>query len=676
LANLLAKETSPYLLQHANNPVDWHPWGDEAFKKAKGLDRPVFLSVGYSSCHWCHVMERESFEDPTVAEILNREFVAIKVDREERPEIDAIYMSSVVSMTGQGGWPMSVFLTPDGLPFYGGTYYPPVPRHGMPSFTQVLDALSGAYRERRQEVTDAGKALLQRIETGFALPSEGQLAEGTIVEAGNSIVSASDLENGGWGSQPKFPQPMLIHFLLNRYVASGDDVALKVAEGALQKMARGGIYDQIGGGFHRYSVDAFWLTPHFEKMLYDNSQLVRVYVKAWQITGNLIYRKVAEETLDYVMREMTLLDGGFSSTQDADSEGVEGKFFLWDKGEIHEALGEAAEDFARTFNVSTEGNFEGQNILNRIRPTTIQDEGGDSDSAQELSGFDDARKKLFEIRSTRIRPATDDKVITSWNGLMMAAFSEAAIAFDRSDYWHVAEKNANFIVANMRNNDGRLLHTWRNGRASVNGLLEDYSYLIEGLLCLYQGKFDEKWFVIARELADVICDRFYSHEGGFFDTSDDHEELITRPMFLQDNAVPSGGAMAATTLLKIADLTGEYRYREMAESALKSVSNQLDRYPTGHGQWLIALDYAIANPVAVALVGKFKAKEMQDLLAELRNQYRPHCVVACGLGSNSAVPLLKGRDVLNSQPTAYVCRDFVCSLPVTELHDLRNQLMD
>jgi uncharacterized protein YyaL (SSP411 family) len=669
MPNRLIDETSPYLLQHADNPVDWYPWGEEALDKAKAEDKPIFLSIGYSACHWCHVMAHESFEDEGVAAILNEHFVSIKVDREERPDLDRIYMNAVQSMTGSGGWPMSVFLTPEGQPFYGGTYFPPTPRYGIPSFTQVLVAVADGWRNRRQELVKSGQRLVVALEQQSAMHEgvkrEGVKREGleseTVESAFQNLLRRFDRVHGGWGDAPKFPQPMALEFLLHYHHATSNANALEMVTQTLEAMARGGMYDQLGGGFHRYSVDERWLTPHFEKMLYDNAQLAQVYLHAWQVTGKTFFRTVMEETLDYVMREMLAPAGGFYSTQDADSEGEEGKFFVWTPQELRDVLGVEAESFMVAYGVTLHGNFEGKNILEFV---------GDMEQRPALAN---ARCKLFEAREKREHPGRDDKVLTSWNGLMLATFAEAGRVLGREDYRQVAQKNAEFLLRELQADKGRLYHAWKDGRARFNGYLEDYSYLIEGLLELYQTTFEPRWYQAAQELAETVLARFRAPSGGFYDTSDDHEKLITRPRQLQDNAVPSGNAMAVLVLLRLSGLAVEPRYAELAETALGPMQPLLAKYPLGFAQWLTALDYALSHPREIAIVGDPETADTRALLDICTIGYRPHQIVALGApdAEASAIPLLQNRGQIDGQATAYVCVDFTCRAPVTDPDELR-----
>jgi uncharacterized protein YyaL (SSP411 family) len=668
MPNRLAGETSPYLLQHAHNPVDWFPWGPDALARAKLLDRPIFLSIGYAACHWCHVMERESFEDETTAAFLNGRFVAIKVDREERPDLDQVYMAAVQAMTGGGGWPMSVFLTPEGRPFYGGTYFPDEPRHGMPSFLQVLEGVDRAWREQRSEVQGAGQRLVDALAAQNRV--EGLAGDPTpaLLEAAVAGIEASfDARNGGWGGAPKFPQPMTIEFLLRRAVATGDARPLAIARRSLDAMADGGVRDQLGGGFHRYSTDAEWLVPHFEQMLYDNAQLARVYVHAWALTGDARYRAVAEGALGYMTRELTTADGAFAASQDADTEGEEGATFVWTADEIAEVLGDDdAALFAEHYEIAPLGNWEGRTILRRTSPPA-----GDSTEALLAS----ARARLFERRRGRPQPARDDKALAAWNGLAIAAFAEAGRLLGDDRYVAAATRAAEAIVGGLLDAEGRLGRSWKDGRATGQGVLEDYSHLAEGLLALYEATFEERWFTAGRALMDRVLDHFADPAGGFFDTADDHERLVTRPKDLQDNAVPSGNAMAATVLLRLAAWTGEGAYRTAAERAIRTVAPFAERYPTAFAQWLSAIDFALADAVEVAVVGGPGDAATRALLEPVAAGFRPNQVLAAAADPGaSAVPLLRERTMVGGLPTAYLCRGFTCRMPVTDAAALREQL--
>jgi uncharacterized protein YyaL (SSP411 family) len=675
MANHLVGETSPYLLQHVDNPVDWYPWGDEAMALAREQDKPILLSIGYAACHWCHVMAHESFEDEATAAQMNADFINVKVDREERPDVDSIYMQAVTAMIGRGGWPMTVFLTPEGKPFYAGTYFPDEPRHGMPSFRQILTGVKQAWDDDRESVLSSASEVAEQLRTLSSVALEADaVTEDVLRAAVRGLAGNFDAMSGGFGGAPKFPQPMTLEFLLRRHLRDPDSDALAMAEKTLDEMAQGGMYDQVGGGFARYSVDAQWLVPHFEKMLYDNAQLARVYLHAWQITGNDLYRRVTEETLDYVLREMRDEEGGFYSSQDADSEGVEGKFYVWSASEIRDALGEEADLFMRVYGVSEQGNWEGHNVLHlRVEPTRLAERTGldPDDLAARLSA---ARAKLYDIRSKRIWPGIDDKVLTSWNGLMLAAFAEAGVALRRRDYTDAARANAEFLYRTMRAESGRLFRTWKAGsRAKYNAYLEDYAYLAEGLLALYEATFDERWVSWARELAGLMVIHFNDeNNGGFFDTSDDHEQLIHRPKDLQDNAVPSGSSVAATVLLKLSLLTGNQDYWRLAERSVETMTKLMRQYPTGFGQWLNAASFVASEPTEVALVGS--EEEVAPLLDVLRGGYHPFRVIAAGREGDAPLPLLENRPKVDGKGTAYVCRQFVCQAPVTDPADLADQL--
>jgi uncharacterized protein YyaL (SSP411 family) len=658
MPNRLASETSPYLLQHKDNPVDWWPWGPDALARAKLLDRPIFLSIGYAACHWCHVMERESFESEQTAAYLNERFIPIKVDREERPDLDQLYMGAVQAMTGQGGWPMSVFLTPEGRPFYGGTYFPDEPRHGMPSFRQVLEGVDRAFREQRAEVEQAGVRLVGALVEQQRLPDEGpEPSDGLLDTAVDHLQRTFDAHNGGWGGAPKFPQPMTIEFLLRRHVRTGDDRPLAIARRSLDAMADGGIRDQLGGGFHRYSTDARWLVPHFEQMLYDNAQLARVYLHAHQATGDERYADVARGVLDYLLRELRREDGAFAASQDADTEGEEGATFTWAAAEVREVLGDDAPRFTAAYGVTDDGNWEGRVILERVVPP--------ADAATEAH-LAAARARLLERRAQRAQPARDDKALAAWNGLAIAALAEAGRLDGGSAYVEAAATAADTILGGLRTADGRLGRSWKDGRATGDGVLEDYADLADGLLALYEATFDERWFVAARDLAEQVLSRFADPSGGFFDTADDHEQLVARPKDPQDNATPSGGSMATLVLLRLAALTGDGRYRTAAERAIGQVTAFVGRYPGGFANWLTAIDFALAPVVEVAIVGDPTDTDTQRLLAPAREGFRPHQVIAVGASKGSAIPLLEGRFALNGRPTAFVCRDFACRQPVLE----------
>ncbi|HEX2172045.1 MAG TPA: thioredoxin domain-containing protein [Dehalococcoidia bacterium] len=680
MPNRLAQETSPYLLQHANNPVDWYPWGPEALERAKAEDKPILLSIGYSACHWCHVMEHESFENDQIAALMNENFVNIKVDREERPDLDSIYMEAVQAISGHGGWPMTVFLTPEGKPFYGGTYYPPTDRGGMPGFPRVLLSIANVYRTRRQDVEQSVREILGRVGNSLEFRgSDDALQPAILDDAFRALAQQFDRRHGGFGGAPKFPQPMNLEFLLRTYLRIGDEGARLMAEQTLQAMASGGIYDQLGGGFHRYSVDAEWLVPHFEKMLYDNALLSRVYVQAAQVTGDPFYRRIAEETYEYVRREMTSPEGGFYSTQDADSEGEEGKFFVWKPEEIEAVLGpEAARIFNAFFDVTPRGNFEGHSILNvpRTLETVAREVGASEEKVREVVVA--GRAKLFAEREKRVKPGRDEKILAAWNGLMLRSFAEAARAFDRDDYRRIAEANATFLLDKL-SRDGRLLRTYKDGQSKLNAYLEDYAMVADGLLALYETTFDLRWFNEARRLVDIMLDQFWDEErGGFYDTSRDHESLISRPKDLFDNATPSGNSVAADVLLRLAALTGSPDYERSAVATIGLVAQAMSRYPTAFGRMLSALDFHLSSKREVAIVGDPDDASTRALLAVTRSAFAPNQVVALRRPDDwepaGAIMILEDRPDIEGRPTAYVCENYACQAPVTEPADLARLL--
>ncbi len=679
MTNRLAKETSPYLLQHAHNPVDWYPWGDEAFTRARAEDRPVMLSVGYSACHWCHVMERESFENEGIAAIMNEHFVNIKVDREERPDVDSIYMGAVQAMTGQGGWPMTVFMTPDGKPFYGGTYFPPEDRGGLPAFPRVLEAIASAYRNNRSQIVQTTEQLLAHMRQASAgVRGVEPLTTDVMNRAFAHLAAQFDNKNGGFGLQPKFPQPMTYEFLLRQHLRTGDPEPLEMVETTLDRMAMGGIYDQLRGGFHRYSVDTFWLVPHFEKMLYDNALLARLYLHSYQVTGKPLYRRVVEETLDYVLAEMTDETGGFYSAQDADSEGEEGKFFVWRPEAVAEVLGkDDGELFNRYFDVTVDGNFEGMSILN-VKSPPAEFAAREGLSEDELTALlTRGRAQLLEAREERVRPGLDDKVLTSWNGLMLAAFAEAGMVLGRSDYVETASTCAGFLLDSLR--DGyRLLRTYKGGEAKLKAYLEDYAYLVSGLLLLHEATFDGRWLREAIDLGRDMVDLFWDEPAGqFYDTGIDHEELVVRPRDIQDNATPSGSAMAADVLLRLGVVTGDGDLERRAVTSMRSTITLMSQYPMGAGHWLSALDFYLATVKEIAIIGD-ETDGAPGLAAEAFRHYLPNRVLV-GLGDDddhgtAELPLLKDRGKIQGRATAYVCRNYTCDLPVTEPQALARQL--
>jgi uncharacterized protein YyaL (SSP411 family) len=682
MPNRLINETSPYLLQHAYNPVDWYAWGNDAFDKAKAQDKPILLSVGYSACHWCHVMEKESFENETIAQTMNKNFINIKVDREERPDIDSIYMRAVQAQTGRGGWPMTVFLTPDAKPFYGGTYFPPDDRHGMIGFSRLIEVMAEAYRTQKSEVTKSAEQLVAHLRSGV-ISNQGSepITSETISRAYQNLVSEFDETYGGLGQAPKFPHPMAQEFLLRYYARSSDTQALAIVDFTLQNMAYGGIYDQIGGGFHRYSTDPFWLIPHFEKMLYDNALLARLYLHAYQITNNPLHRRIAEESLDYVLREMTDMDGGFYSTQDADSEGQEGKYFVWTLNEIENVLDkEEARIFAKYYGMTQQGNFDGNNILHIPNShLTTANHLGIKQSELDIT-IQTARAKLLQHRQTRVPPARDEKILTAWNGMMMRSLAEAGAILCNERYLAAASANASFLLQNMRQErDGRLLRSYKNGKAKLNGYLEDYAFLIDGLIALHEATLDLKWLNEAHELTDAMINLFWDeNEQSFFDTGHDHEDLIFRPRDVFDNATPSGGAIAAEVLLKLAILMGNQTYSRKATTTLGSLKGVMAQVPVGFGQWLCVLDFYLSTPKEIAVIGGLDNPDTQSLLNEVHNIYLPNKVITGYDPDNphpiKGIPILENKYMVGKKPSAFVCQNYVCLTPVTEPADLANQL--
>jgi uncharacterized protein len=675
--NRLGGETSPYLLQHAHNPVDWYPWGSEALGRAKAEDRPILLSIGYAACHWCHVMERESFEDEGTAALMNEHFVSIKVDREERPDIDGIYMDAVQAMNGHGGWPLTAFLTPEGKPFYVGTYYPPEPRGGLPSFRQVLTGIAEAWRDRRDEIEAQAGKIVEHIATAGLVPeSNDPLDEDVERAAFASLQRAFDRRWGGFGGAPKFPQPMTLEFVARCAVRGWPD-ALEMLTTTLDRMAEGGIHDQIGGGFARYATDAVWHVPHFEKMLYDNAQLARVYTRAWQLTNAEPYRVVATRTLDYLLREMQHPQGGFFSSQDADSEGVEGKFFVWSWDELVRLVGPVV---ATAFGALPEGNWEGTNVLWRpVALAALAAREGRTEEELEAE-VEEARAILLAARDERARPGTDDKILTAWNAMAVSALAEAGRAFDVPAYVDEAVRCADFLLAHLRDDRARLLRSWRNGVAGAAGYVDDHALLADACLTLYETTFELRWFTAARELAGEMLRLFRDEEdGGFFTTGSDAEALVIRPKDLYDNAVPSGNSVAADMLQRLAWLTGDAGYEDAATSAIKVVRDVLARAPSGFGYALCALDRYVGPGREVAIVGEPSDAATQALVNEVTvKRFVPNVALAVASprdqAARDAIALLQDRPQRDGRATAYVCRRFVCQLPVTDPAELATQL--
>jgi uncharacterized protein len=663
MPNRLVEETSPYLLQHKDNPVEWYPWGEEALRRARDEDKPILVSIGYSACHWCHVMERESFVDSETAAYMNQHFVPVKVDREERPDVDALYMEAVQGMTGHGGWPLTAFLDPDGVPFYGGTYFPPEPRMGMPSFRQVMEAVVEAWSTRRDQIEAAAPRTRDQLgAVGRIEPSKELLGEEILNEATARLRESADMRNGGFGSAPKFPPASALEFLLARGVTD-------VVEVTLDAMAGGGIYDQVGGGFARYSVDDVWLVPHFEKMLYDNALLARTYLHAWQVLGHERYRRVCEETIQWALREMRGPEGGFQSALDADSEGEEGRFYVWTPDEIRDALeaeglGERAEEAITYLGVTEEGNFEGRSILHLP--------GGPA--APPPGGLDEIRRALYKTRSRRVWPGRDDKRLTAWNALMISALAEAGASLPCRDYLDAAVACAEFVQRDLRDERGRLQRSYKDGEARIGAYLEDHAYLVEALLTLYEATFEPRWFDAARETADQMIERFGDSErGGFFTTAEDGERLIARRKDLDDHPIPSGNSAAAFGLLRLAALTGEHEYERHAVGVLRLLHRPAVRQPQALAHLLQALSFHLSPVREVALAspaGDGGVEALGDLAAVVRSAYHPHVVLAGGPEGTDRPELMLERRAVDGRPAAYVCENFTCRAPVTAPEDL------
>jgi uncharacterized protein YyaL (SSP411 family) len=661
--NRLAGETSPYLLQHRHNPVDWYPWGEEALTRARELDRPLLVSIGYSACHWCHVMERESFEDEAVAAYMNAHFVCIKVDREERPDVDAVCMEACQAFNGHGGWPLNVFLTPEQQPFYAGTYFPPQQRPGMPSWPTVLESIADAWAEKPQELRGQGAQLAEAIARHATVERAPEgVAESVVDDAITALQETFDPLNGGWGAAPKFPSHGVHEFLM---AAGAPALALET----LRAMARGGIYDQVGGGFARYAVDATWTVPHFEKMLYDNALLARAYLHGWQLSGEQRLLDVCTETLDWALRELRGPEGGFCAALDADSEGVEGRFYVWTLKELEQVLDDLAPAAIAYFGVSQRGNFEhGNNVLEARGPVPEQ--------------LPQIRHRLLEARSHRVRPGLDDKRLTAWNALMLTALADAGATLDRTDYLDAARACADFLLEHSRGADGRLQRTWKDGEARIDAYLDDHAYLLQALLVLYEATFEPRWYTAAVQIAQELIARFGDTErGGFFTTAEDHEHLVVRRKDLEDSPTPSGNSAAALGLLRLARLSGDSDYARWAGSVMALHGPLAARYPSAFGHLLQAIDLYLSPAQEIAILGEPSAlsdaggpagppaRRAAPLTRAVRGRFLPHAVIAgaARADESAAVPLLAGREPVDGRPAAYVCERFACQLPVTEV---------
>jgi len=674
VTNRLRAASSPYLLQHAENPVDWYPWGDEALARAREEDRPIFLSIGYAACHWCHVMAHESFEDGRIADLMNSRFVNIKVDREERPDLDSIYMQAVVGLTGSGGWPLSVFLTTDGQPFYGGTYWPPQPRHGLPAFGEVLQRVADAWRNRRETVLEAGADLTRALQAHPLVAGPAETMDPQIpAAAAERLFRTYDWQAGGWGGAPKFPQPQAVEFLLRRDRVHRDRQAREMARHALTAMADGGIHDQIGGGFHRYAVDEHWTVPHFEKMLYDNALLARTYLHAWQVTAEPRFRHVLDATLGFLLRELRHPDGGLWASLDADSDGAEGSFYVWSFDEARQVLaGEPAQEFVlAALSLTPEGNFEGRTVLRRPADLAAVADAHSVSSPEAEASLQAGARLLLERRSQRRRPACDDKIVAEWNGLGLIALAEAARATGDVTYFDAARALSTFLAECLMDGD-RVHRTWRDGRAGPPGLLADHAALALGFLAQYQTDFDLRWFDLADRLVESIFRRFPGPDGELFDTATDHSALIVRPRTVEDNPTPCGNSMACAAALQLASLSGETRDRDRAERLVRQMPTAAAQFPTGFASWLSAADFALQPSQQLALIGPIDDPALQLLATVAHRRYAPQLVLAAGLGDRPA--LLRGRTQLDGRPTAYLCADFTCQRPTSDPEELGKQL--
>ena len=681
--NRLSKETSPYLLQHAHNPVDWYPWSKEAFEAAKKQDKPIFLSIGYSTCHWCHVMAHESFENEEIAKIMNQYFISIKVDREQRPDVDSVYMKAVQAMTGSGGWPLSAFLTPDGKPFYCGTYFPPEDRFGRPGFKQLLLTIADAWEKNRPSLLRSADNLtniLAKTDTGL----KQELSEDMIKNAADRFSRIFDPKYGGFGTAPKFPQASILSMLIGYSKRSGDEKILSKVTVTLDGMAKGGIYDHLGGGFHRYSTDAKWLVPHFEKMLYDQALISKSYLQAYQVTGNTEYKRIVKEIFEYLLRDMTDSKGGFYSAEDADSEGEEGVFYVWDPDEIEKLLSkEQAKIFKKYYGVTKRGNFEhGKSILHVTKSIKEFAKEFNTDAQQVSKLLSQGRQKLFEARSKRVRPGRDEKIITAWNGLMISSLSYGGAVMGEEKYIRAAERAAEFVLNKLLVN-GRLMRFYGNGKAIDKAVLNDYAFLITGLLDLYEATFDAKWLSKAKELSDQMIDLFGDeNKGAFFLAGKDAERLILRNKPDYDGALPAGNSAAALSLLRLGQMTMETKYTKAGEGILREFSGRLKQIPSSLTHMLTALDFWLGPRQEIVIAGKFESKETKQMLRLIYDKFLPNTVVLLheegksGQEIESIVPFIKGQNMIDDRATAYVCENFVCNRPVNKLKDFERILAD
>jgi hypothetical protein len=681
MTNRLRHETSPYLLQHAENPVDWYPWGEEALDKAKTEDKPIFLSIGYSACHWCHVMEHECFENNAIADLMNQLFINIKVDREERPDLDELYMNAVQALTGAGGWPMSVFLTPELQPFYGGTYFPPTPVYGRPSFPQVLEGVSDAFHNQREQIDASAQTLTRHIQTMVVQETPAvELTREWIAKAKSEMAQRFDQQNGGFGGAPKFPHSMDLSLLMRHYKNTQETEALDMAEYSLRKMANGGMYDQLGGGFHRYSVDAEWLIPHFEKMLYDNALLAKTYLEAFQLTKNSFYETIARQTLDYVLREMVDANGGIYSSQDADTEAGEGAFFVWTPNQIHEAVDdETGKIVCQYFGVEEGGNFEhGTSVLHVAQSPETMEKRFQQPWIEISQKIEDARQKLLQVREQREKPLTDTKVLTDWNGLMISALAFAGNVLDEPRYTEAAQNACRYLLKTHRH-DNSLLHTSKDGKAHTLGFLSDYAFFANGLLDTYEASRDTEWLIEAKHIADEMLERFWDTEhGGFYFTEAGQKDLIARSKSSYDSSIPSGNSIAILVLVRLAEVTGKPEYKEKAEQGLLTFSDSLQKLPSAFSQMMAALDFYLAPPKTVVLAAA-EPSAFTDFQQLLFKEFIPNKNVVYRTGENAErletlAAVAKDKTAQDGKTTAYVCENFTCKPPVNSAHDLLQQL--
>ena len=674
MPNKLINETSPYLLQHANNPVDWHPWTDEALELSRSSNKPILLSIGYSACHWCHVMEKESFENVHIAELMNKHFVNIKVDREERPDLDSIYMEAVQMMTGSGGWPMTMFLTPDLKPFFAGTYFPPQSRHGMPGFDAVLVSVADAFHTKSEEISKVSEQVTEQLRNNMSLVTQDSiLSEDILTTAVSTLSKNFDYQNGGFGSSPKFPQPMTLEFLLQYYQQYEDPNALELVTKTLDCMMYGGIYDQVGGGFHRYSTDAYWLVPHFEKMLYDNALLIPLYLHAYQVTDEPKYKRIVEQTITYIQRDMLHPDGGVYSSQDADSEGIEGKYFVWDFKELGDILPSELFDQAREYYSITEhGNFEGHNII------SVPNKKFDT---QPESNIDDhtlleINELILSQRYQRIPPFKDDKIILAWNAMMLKALAESGSALGSDIYINLAINNANFLLENLISEEGFLLRIWRNGNSKLHGTLEDYSLFADALLTLYESTLEEKYLKTSIELSDKMVLLFWDdNQKCFYDTSISDQVVLTRPRTVFDNAQPCGASVATRLLLKLSKITGDPKYSVISEKSIRSVAPILLRAPSAAGTWLCTLDMYLNSGQEFVITGERSNPGVIEFLQVIHQHYLPNKIVIGEVNDLPSFPILENKIRTEGSPTAYLCENYICNQPTTQVNELTKQIL-